>query len=144
LQPANKVKQTTEYLELEKSIAEKQAALKCPPNYRELDSRKDRARLKELEGESKIRSLTAAEEVERKYLQSRLQVYSQTKQAADCRRMNLLKAVGSELLTPKDKLELEKLETLYPGVPVDPSLIEDHVLLATRAVNQLILYSAGE
>src|SRR5437899_2643642 len=77
-----KVKQTTEYLELEKSIAEKQAALKCPPNYKELDSRQDRARLKELAGESKIRSLTAAEEVERKYLESRLQVYSQTKEAA--------------------------------------------------------------
>jgi hypothetical protein len=53
--------------------------------------------------------------------------------------MNLLNAVGSEFLTPEDKLELEKLETLYPGVPVDPSLIEDHVLLARRAVYQLRL-----
>jgi hypothetical protein len=35
-------------LEFKKSIAGKQAALKCPPIYKELDSRQDRARLKEL------------------------------------------------------------------------------------------------
>ena len=38
-----KAKQTPAYLELEKSIAEKQAALKRPRNYKELDSREDRA-----------------------------------------------------------------------------------------------------
>ena len=46
-----KAQQTPAHLELEKIIAEKQAALKCPPNYKELDSRQDRARLKELETE---------------------------------------------------------------------------------------------
>ena len=51
-------------LEFQKSIAEKQAALKCPPSYKELDSRQDRARLKELETEGKTRPLTAAEEHE--------------------------------------------------------------------------------
>ena len=40
-----KAKQTPTYLELAKAIAEKQAALKCPPNYKECDSRQDRARL---------------------------------------------------------------------------------------------------
>jgi hypothetical protein len=45
-----KAKQTN--LELAKSVDEKLAALRCPPTYKELDSRKDRARLKELEAES--------------------------------------------------------------------------------------------
>ena len=53
-------------VEFKKSIAEKQAALKCPPNYKELDCRQDRARLKELETEGKKRALTAAEEHEQK------------------------------------------------------------------------------
>jgi hypothetical protein len=48
-----KVKQTPAYLELEKSIADK-----FPSNYNELDSRQDRARLRELEVESKTRPLT--------------------------------------------------------------------------------------
>lgn len=139
-----KVKQTSAYLELKKRIADKQAALKCPPNYKELDSRQDRARLKELDAESETRPLTTAEEVERKHLQGRLHVYSQTKEAADCRQMNLLKAVGSQSLTPKDKLELEKLEALYPGVPLDPTLIEDHVLLAKQAINKARLHSGRE
>jgi hypothetical protein len=33
-----KAKRTPEYLELVKSIEEKQAALKCPPTYKELDT----------------------------------------------------------------------------------------------------------
>jgi hypothetical protein len=53
-------------VEFKKSIAEKQAALKCPPNYKELDCRQDRARLKELETEGEKRALTAAEEHEQK------------------------------------------------------------------------------
>ena len=65
-------------LEFEKSIAEKQAALKCPPNYKELDSRRDRARLKELETEGKTRPLTAAEEHEQKHLRERLAAYALT------------------------------------------------------------------
>jgi hypothetical protein len=134
------VRQTKEYVALEKSIAEQQAALKCPSTYRELDSRQDRARLKELEGDSKIRSVTAAEEIERKYLESRLEVYSLTKEADDCRRMNLLMAMGGEFLTPEDKLELEKLEALYPGVPLDPSQIDNGAVLRKRAIHQLLLH----
>jgi hypothetical protein len=137
------VKQTKEYLALEKSIAEQQAALKCPPTYRELDSRQDRARLKELEGDSKIRSITPAEEIEQRYLESRLEVYSLTKEATDCRRMNVLRATGKEFLRLEEKLELEKLETLYPGVPLDP-LIDEGAVLARRAINQLLLHRERE
>ena len=73
-----KAKQAPAYLELAKSIEEKQAGLKCPPNYRELDSRQDRGRLKELEAESNIRPLMAAEEIEQRHLQARLDAYSRT------------------------------------------------------------------
>ena len=52
--------------------------MKCPPAYKELDSRKDRARLKELEAESKARPLTATEKIEQKHLQARLKIYSRT------------------------------------------------------------------
>jgi hypothetical protein len=48
-----KVQQTVAYLELEKGIAEKQAALRCRPNYKELDSREDHARLKQLKPKAK-------------------------------------------------------------------------------------------
>jgi hypothetical protein len=65
-----KAKQTTAYLELAKSIEEKQAALECPPTYKELDSRKDRARLKELKAESEGRPLTAGEKIEQRHLQA--------------------------------------------------------------------------
>jgi hypothetical protein len=138
-----KLRQTKEYLALEKNIAEQKAALKCPPTYRELDSRQDRARLKELEGDSKIRSITPAEEIEQRYLESRLEVYSLTKEATDCRRMNVLRATGKEFLRLEEKLELEKLETLYPGVPLDP-LIDEGAVLARRAINQLLLHRERE
>ena len=48
-----KAKKTPAFLELEKRIADK-----FPANYNELDSRQDRARLTELEAESKTRPLT--------------------------------------------------------------------------------------
>jgi hypothetical protein len=133
-----KVKQTTEYLELEKSIAEKQAALKCPPNYRELDSRQDRARLKELETDGKTRPLTAAEEHEQKHLPARLAAYALTPESADCARMNLLKATRADLLTPEEKEELKRLEARYPEVPLDLTRIERHLLLARESVRQLL------
>ena len=133
-----KVKQTPEYLELKKSIAEKQAALKCPPNYKELDSRQDGARLKELETEGKTRPLTAAEEHEQKHLHARLAAYALTPESADCARMNLLKALGADLLTPDDKEELKTLETRYPDVPLDRTRTEDHVPMATEAMRQLL------
>jgi hypothetical protein len=80
-----KAKQTN--LELAKSVDEKLAALRCPPTYKELDSRKDRARLKELEAESEGRPLTAAEQIEQRHLQARLEVYSRTPESADCDRI---------------------------------------------------------
>ena len=84
-----KAKQTPEYLELEKRIADK-----FPANYNELDSRQDRARLTELEAESKTRPLTATEEVEQKHLQARLEVYSQTPQGADCQSYEFSQSIG--------------------------------------------------
>jgi hypothetical protein len=80
-----KAKQSTAYLELAKSIEEKRAALKCPPTYKELDSGKDRARLKDLKAESERRPLTAAERYEQRHLQARLEVYSPTRESADQR-----------------------------------------------------------
>ena len=88
-----KAKQTPAYLQLAKSIEEKQAALKCPPNYKERDSRQDRGRLKELEAESNIRPLTAAEKIEQRHLQARHDAYSRTPESADCERMNLSQSV---------------------------------------------------
>jgi hypothetical protein len=79
---SDKARQTPAYLELAKSIEEKQAALKCPPTYKELDSRKDRARLDELKAESEGRPLTAAESFEQRHLQARLEVYSPTPESA--------------------------------------------------------------
>ena len=87
-----KAQQTPAYLELEKIIAEKQAALNCPPNYKELDSRQDRARLKELETEGKTRLLTAAEEREQKHLHGRLAAYALTRESADVRTDEFLKS----------------------------------------------------
>ena len=133
-----KAQQTPAYLELKNGIAEKQAALKCPPNYKELDSRQDRARLKELETESKARPLTAAEEHERKHLHARLAAYALTPESADCARMNLLKATRADLRTPKEKEELTRLEARYPDVPLDLMLIERHVLLARESVAQCL------
>ena len=138
LAACKKAKQTPEYLELEKSIAEKQEALKCPPNYKELDSREDRARLKELETEGKKRPLTAAEEHEQKYLHGRLAAYALTPELADCARMNFLKALRADLLTPEEKEELKKLEARYPDVPLDRTRIEPHVLLIRESVRQLL------
>ena len=132
-----KAKQTTTYLELAKRIAEKQAALKCPPNYRELDSRQDRGRLKELEAESNIRPLMAAEEIEQRHLQARLDAYSRTPESADCERMNLLKALNADLRTPEQREELARLEARYPEVPLDLTLIERPRLLAAEAVARL-------
>jgi hypothetical protein len=131
-----KAKQTTPYPELAKRIAEEQAALKCPPNYKERDSRQDRARLKGLDAESKIRSLTAAEEIEQRHLQARLDAYSRTPESADCKEMNFLKALSPDLRTPKQKEELARLEARYPEVPLDLTLIERHVLLAAGRVRR--------
>jgi hypothetical protein len=132
-----KAQQTPEYLELKKSIAEKQAALKCPPNYKELDSRQDRARLKELETEGKKRPLTAAEEHEQKHLHGRLAAYALTPESADCARMDRLKALRADLLTPEEKEELKRLEARYPDVPLDRTrdapLASEAVRLALRA-----------
>jgi K+-sensing histidine kinase KdpD len=128
-----KAKQPPAYLELAKTIAEKQAVLKCPPNYKELDSRQDRRRLKELEAESNKRPLAAAEEIEQRHLQARLDAYSRTAESADCERMNLLKALSADLRTPEEKEELARLEARYPEVPLDTTLIERGVLLAAEA-----------
>ena len=133
-----KAQQTPEYLELKKSIAEKQAALKCPPNYKELDSRQDGARLKELETEGKTRPLTAAEEHEQKHLHGRLAAYALTPESAECAEMNLLKATRADLLTPEEKEELKRLEARYPDVPLDLTRIERVVLLARESVRQLL------
>jgi hypothetical protein len=54
-----------------------------PPTYKELDSRKDRARLNELKAESEGRPLTAAESFEQRHLQARLAVCSPTRDSAD-------------------------------------------------------------
>jgi hypothetical protein len=108
-----KAQQTPAYLELEKIIAEKQAALKCPPNYKELDSRQDRARVKELETEGKKRPLTAAEEHEQKHLHGRLAAYARTPESADCARMNFLKALRADLLTG-GKRRVEKIRGALP------------------------------
>jgi hypothetical protein len=118
-----KAKQTTAYLELAKSIEEKRAALKCPPSYKELDSRKDRARLKQLKAESEGRPLTAVEQIEQRHLQARLEVYSRTPESADCKKMNGLKAISPDLLSLEEKKDLESLEARYPGVPLDQTLI---------------------
>jgi uncharacterized protein YnzC (UPF0291/DUF896 family) len=133
-----KAQQTPAYLELKNGIAEKQAALKCPPNYKELDSRQDRARLKELETEGKKRPLTAAEEHEQKHLHGRLAAYALTPESADCARMNFLKALRADLLTPEEKEELKTLEARYPDVPLDRTRIENPILLAKQAVRQLL------
>jgi hypothetical protein len=119
-----KIPKTAVQLELESRIAEKQAALKCPSSYKELDSRQDRARLRDLDAESKIRSLTAAEEIEQRHLQARLEVYSWTPEAADCKQMNFLKALSREARTPEQKEELARLEARYRGVPLDLTCIE--------------------
>jgi hypothetical protein len=132
-----KAKQAPAYLELAKSIEEKQAALKCPPNYRELDSRQDRGRLKELEAESNIRPLMAAEEIEQRHLQARLDAYSRTPESADCERMNRLKALNADLRTPEQREELARLEARYPEVPLDLTLIERPRLLAAEAIARL-------
>ena len=132
-----KAKQAPAYLELKKGIAEKQAALKCPPNYKELDSRQDRARLKELETEGKKRPLTAAEEHEQKHLHGRLAAYALTPESADCARMDRLRALRADLLTPEEKEELKRLEARYPDVPLDRTrdapLASEAVRLALRA-----------
>jgi hypothetical protein len=139
-----KAKQTTTYLELAKRIAEEQAALKCPPNYKERDSRQDRARLKGLDAESKIRSLTAAEEIEQRHLQARLDAYSRTPESADCKEMNRLKALSPDLLTPEDKEDLARLEARYPEVPLDLTLIEPHVPLHAASTGRLKLHRQAE
>jgi hypothetical protein len=125
-------------LEFQKSIAEKQAALKCPPNYKELDSRRDRSRLKELETEGKTRPLTAAEGHEQKHLHARLAAYALTPESAECAEMNLLKATRADLRTPKEQEELKRLEARYPEVPLDLTLIERHVLLARESLAQCL------
>jgi hypothetical protein len=139
-----KAKQAPAYLELAKNIAEKQAALKCPPNYKELDSRQDRRRLKELEAESNIRPLTAAEQIEQRHLQARLDAYSRTPESADCERMNRLKALSADLRTPEEKEELQRLEARYPEVPLDTTLIERIQLLAAESLGQIKLHLRQE
>ena len=139
-----KAKQTTTYLELAKRIAEEQAALKCPPNYKECDNRQDRARLKELEAASEIRPLTAAEEIEQKHLQARHDAYSRTPESADCKNLNLLKALSVDLLTPEDKEELARLEARYPEVPLDLTLIERHRLLLAEPIRRMKLHRLRE
>jgi hypothetical protein len=123
-----KITKTAAQLELQSRIAEKRAALKCPSSYKELDSRQDRARLKEIEAESSRRPLTAAEQIEQRYLQARLEVYSWTPEAGDCKEMNFLKALRPDLRTPEQKEELARLEARYPGVPLDLTCIEPHRL----------------
>jgi hypothetical protein len=118
------VTKTAEELELESSIRDKQAALACPSSYRELDSRQDRARLKEIEAESTRRPLTTAEQKEQGHLQARREVYSWTPEAADCNKMNLLKDLGANLRTPEEERELERLKTRYGDIPLDSTLVE--------------------
>ena len=52
--------------------------------------------------------------------------------------MDRLKALRADLLTPEEKEELKRLEARYPEVPLDRTLIEEHRLLATEAVYQLL------
>jgi hypothetical protein len=114
------------------------------PNYKELDSRRDRARLKELETEGKTRPLTDAEEHERKHLHARLAAYALTPESAECAQMNLLKATRADLLTPEEKEELTRLEARYPDVPLDRTRIEQTMLLARESVRQLMLHRPRE
>ena len=132
---SEKAKETTD-LEVANGVEEKQAALKCPPAYKELDSRKDRARLKELEAASKARPLTAAEKIEQKHLQARLEIYSRTPELADCDRMNFLKDLGPENRTLDEKEELERLGARYPEVPFDPTRAR---VLAAEFVRRIII-----
>jgi hypothetical protein len=118
-------------LKLESRIADKQAALACPSSYKELDSRLDRARLKEIEAESTRRPLVAAEQFEQRYLEARFEVYSWTPEAADCRKMNLIKALA-DLRTAEDERELEGLKTRYGDIPLDSTLIEDREFKTTK------------
>ena len=54
--------------------------------------------------------------------------------------MNLLKALGADLLTPDDKEELKTLETRYPDVPLDRTR---DAPLASEAV-RLLLRARGD
>src|SRR5580692_5853869 len=40
-------------------------------------------------------------------------------ESADCARMDRLKALRADLLTPEEKEELKRLEARYPDVPLD-------------------------
>jgi hypothetical protein len=136
---SEKAKQTPAYLELAKSIEEQQAALKCPPTYKELDSRRDHARLRELEAESKARPFTAAEKIEQQHLQARHDAYSRTSEGVDCKRMNFLKAFKPHLLMPEEQEELARLEARYPEVPLDLTRVDRGLLLRREAFAELAL-----
>jgi hypothetical protein len=94
--------------------------------------------------ESKTRPLTAVEEFEQKHLHARLNAYSRTPESAECKRMNLLKALSADLLPPEEKEELKRLEARYPEVPLDRTRIEDHVLLAEEAIRRMMLHRHRE
>jgi hypothetical protein len=79
----------------------------------------------------------AAEEHEQKHLHGRLAAYALTPESADCARMNHLKTLRAELLTPEEKEELKTLEARHPDVPLDRTrdapLAEEAVRMVLRA-----------
>jgi len=86
----------------------------------------------------------AAEEIEQRHLQARLDAYSRTPESADCERMNRLKALNADLRTPEQREELARLEARYPEVPLDTTLIERHALLATEAIRRVMQHRRQE
>jgi hypothetical protein len=107
-------------------------------SYKELDSRQDRTRLKEIEADR--RPLTAAEQIEQRHLQARLEVYSWTPEAAECKNMNRLKALDANSRPPEDERELERLKTRYGDIPVDSTLIEKPTYLPAEALRRIKPY----
>jgi hypothetical protein len=140
---------TAALLELESRIADKQAASACPPSYKALDSRQDRARLKEIEAESTRRPLTSAEQTEEQYLQARLEVYWWTSEEAERRKMNRLKWLSDcplgDCRTPDEQREFERLKTRYGDTPF--TLIEEpfeQPSFATEALRRIKPYQPGK
>ena len=136
------IPRTAAQLELESRIVEKQAALKCPPSFKELDSRQDRTRLKQIEAESTRRPLTAAEQIEQRHLEARLEVYWWTSEEAEHKKMNRLKAKSGRWCTPRtpeEERELERLNTRYGDIPVD-STLSPYPYFETEALRRIKAY----
>src|SRR5262249_6409000 len=120
--------------ELEKRIADK-----FPSTYKELDSRLDRARLTELEEKGKTRPLTAAEEIEQRHLRARLACYAETPQAADCGRMNSLRALSADLRFPEEQEELKGRGARSHELPSDPTRDQLFTIPGKENISRVLL-----